>query len=133
MKLEIEWRNIPEFEGCYQVSNDGRVRSLARLNAIGRRINGRVMAINHGKRASEIQLRKDNKSFYRSVNRLVAEAFLPNPSGHPDVMFIDLDRRNLGVENLRWCERSEIVQRSHDHGHYLNLKPRGPYTMRAGR
>lgn len=93
-----EWKAIKGYEGLYQVSNKGRIKSVQRNGTI----NGdRIIVPNCSGRYARIGLRNKEKKSY-SVHRLVAEAFIPNPHGLPQVDHIDGNRYNNDVNNLRW-------------------------------
>lgn len=88
------WRDIKVYEGLYQVSSLGRVKSL-RTNKIksNRITNGYYY----------VSLWKDNTEKQLKVSRLVAEAFIPNPDNLPCVNHKDENKLNNTVENLEWC------------------------------
>lgn len=102
------WKDIEGYEGLYQVSNLGRVKSLKRLHTKERIISH---FLNHGGYA-RVNLWKDNKSKKYSVHRLVAEAFVPNPDRKPQVNHIDENKQNNHADNLEWCTQLE----NHNHG-----------------
>lgn len=92
-----EWRDIKGYEGLYQVSNEGRVRSLNYHMQKGvERI--LLSSINTG---GYLQVVIDDKPV--RVHRLVAEAFISNPSNLPYVNHKDEDKTNNNVDNLEWC------------------------------
>ena len=103
-----EWKDILGYEGLYQISNLGRVKSLERkVNAkeggertVREKIKGTRLNI-FG--YPIITLYKCNKMKTYSVHRLVAETFIPNPQGLPQVNHKDEDKTNNTVENLEWC------------------------------
>lgn len=100
-----EWRPIKDFEGMYEVSNTGKVRGLDRVLRNGHIWIGKELA--HSIKYDgyhKVTLMKDNKSYYYSVHRLVAEAFIPNPLGLPQVNHKDEDPANNNVDNLEWCD-----------------------------
>ena len=103
------WKDIQGYEGIYQVSSHGRVRSLDRIVV---RPNGNgdyfakgkiiyVVLTKHG--YNEVHLHKDNKTKIYKVHRLVAQAFIKNPNNLPCVNHIDENKTNNNVNNLEWC------------------------------
>ena len=103
-----EWRDIKGFEGLYQVSNMGRVKSLSRIVRAGknkqRKMNGKVLTpwkTKHG--YLHVGLGRGER---KSVHRLVAMTFIPNPKNYPDVNHKDEDKENNVVSNLEWCNHS---------------------------
>ena len=99
-----EWRDIKGYEGYYQVSNFGRVKSLSRDVGSNRCKNESIMKTSLDKDGYEhLVLRKNGKQRHFRVNRLVAEAFLENPNNYPQVNHKDEDRTNNNVNNLEWC------------------------------
>lgn len=103
-----EWRDIKGYEGLYQVSNEGRVKSLARVWIMGKggkRHKGETtMKVPKSSRYCRITLTKDGIETNKSVHRLVAEAFIPNPNNYPIINHKDENTRNNNVENLEWCD-----------------------------
>lgn len=95
---EIEWRDVQGYEGMYEVSNTGRVRS---------RKTGHIheLKLKHNQYTGYdyIILHKDNRGITRSVHRLVAVAFVPNPDNLPVVNHIDECKTNNFADNLEWC------------------------------
>lgn len=113
MAVEI-WKPIAGYEGIYEVSNLGRVRSLPRKTSKGgikkptETIWGYLIC----------QLSKSGQVKHRSVHRLVAEAFIPNPENKQTVNHIDCNRKNNRADNLEWTTQSENVRHSVRLGHY---------------
>jgi len=101
-----EWRDVVGFEGFYQVSNLGRIRSVARICTDGKEVKGQIRKV-QGSTYLSIDLWKDGKNFNKSVHRIVAEAFLPNPSNLPEVNHKDSNPQNNSVDNLEWVTCSE--------------------------
>lgn len=92
--MEEIWKDIEGYEGLYQVSNMGRVKSLRR-NIILRE------GISRG--YSVLNLSKNGNPLTKKVHRLVATAFIPNPNNYPIVNHKDENRTNNCVDNLEWC------------------------------
>ena len=90
------WKDIEGYEGLYQVSNMGRVRSLTRNNIILKKT-----ITNRG--YERVPLYKNKKSKLFRVHRLVANAFIPNPDNLPQVNHKDENKLNNCVDNLEWC------------------------------
>lgn len=102
-----EWRDVIGYEGKYQVSNLGNVRSLSYMRT--GRIKNLALHINkHG--YVYVALLKDGKHKTCLVHRLVALAFIPNPDGKPCIDHINTIRNDNRVENLRWCTISENMR-----------------------
>lgn len=98
------WKDIEDYKGLYQVSNLGRVRSLERIDALGRRRKGKVLADKHNNRGYHtIALCRDGNIEYKLIHRLVATAFLNNPNNLPQVNHKDENKANNAVSNLEWC------------------------------
>ena len=104
------WKDIKGYEGYYQVSNLGRVRSLKRVVGAGKNanhstqtLNGRILKSAYTKKYVTTILSKDGKTKCFSVHKLVAEAFIPNPDNLPCVNHKDENKHNNKVDNLEWC------------------------------
>lgn len=97
-----EWKDIEGYEGLYQVSNLGRVKSLPRYWVRTERI-----LTKKGYPYVRVCLFKGTKRTYLSVHRLVAEAFIPNPDNKPIIDHIDGNPNNNSVSNLRWVDFKE--------------------------
>ena len=109
------WKDIPNYEGIYQVSNLGRIRSLDReityANGKVGLYKGRIMKLKMSKYGYVVfHFSVDNKKKAITVHRLVAETFIPNPGDKPCVNHIDCNRANNKVSNLEWCTYKENVQ-----------------------
>ena len=97
-----EWRDIEGYEGLYQISNLGRVKSFPNCKRKTIRIlkpgNNRT---GRGYLFIFLHKNKQKKRFY--VHRLVAEAFLENPNNYPCINHKDENKENNNVNNLEWC------------------------------
>ena len=97
------WKDVKGFEGLYQVSNLGRVRSLDRMKN-NRLFRGRVLRQpkdNDG--YCLVTLCDGKRSKTGKVHRLVAFAFIPNPDNLPEINHIDENKENNRADNLEWC------------------------------
>lgn len=109
------WKDVEGFEGHYQVSSFGQVKSLPRYrkqkgDGIAL-IQGRIMALKTTKYGYKtVHLRKDDINIHPSVHRLVASAFILNPDNKPTVNHIDANKNNNNVSNLEWSSHSEQMQ-----------------------
>lgn len=115
------WKSIKGFEGHYEVSNLGNVRSLDRIVKHGkgdsvRRLKGKLLnkSLNVGYYA--VGLRIDGNYKLVKVHRLVAGAFIDNPENKPCVNHKDRDRLNNKVDNLEWCTYKENSQHAFNLG-----------------
>lgn len=103
MKLQETWKDIKNFEGLYQVSNLGRVKSLARKAGFIIRKEHIIKSSVKENGYLKVNLYKDNKCINKNVHRLVAEAFIPNPNNYPCINHIDYNKANNIVDNIEWC------------------------------
>lgn len=108
------WKDVAGFEGYYQISNFGRVRSLDRIKCDGIRMKGRIKKTHLDSCGYEmVQLRKDGAIKHMSIHRLVATAFIPNPNNLPQVNHIDEVRNHNTIDNLEWC--SVVYNQNYGH------------------
>jgi hypothetical protein len=103
------WKDIPEFQGFYQISNLGRVRSCDRYVAKHKNgalslLKGSLKKIVYEKNHYPfVDLYKNNKRSKQYMHRLMAIAFLPNPKNLKEINHIDGNKQNFSPSNLEWC------------------------------
>lgn len=121
-----KWKDIPGYNGMYQVSNFGRARSWKRHQG------------KPGKRKTPLLLKQtpDSPGYLRVslwkngnrtdgvIHRLVAELFIPNPENKDYINHLDGDKHNNHVSNIAWCTASENLIHAYEEG----LRPRGNMT-----
>lgn len=103
------WKPVRYYEGLYEISNYGRIKSIERVVADK---NGKSKTIhekylfqhNNGRGYLFVNLWKDNKSKREYIHRLVALTFIDNPDNKPQVNHKDEDKQNNYVDNLEWCD-----------------------------
>ena len=104
--MKEEWKDVVGYEGFYQVSCIGRVRSMDKK--IGNKTyKGRMLKVINTKRYNVVCLCSNGVQKQKLVHTLVAEAFIPNPENKPYVDHIDTNMTNNRVDNLRWVTPKE--------------------------
>lgn len=108
--MEEEWRPVKGYEGLYEVSNMGRVRSLyygkSRILKQGVDCHGYM----------HVCLSKDGTCNTKRVHRLVATAFIQNPDNYECVNHKDGNKKNNTVDNLEWCTISYNTKHAYHNG-----------------
>ena len=100
-----EWRPVVGYEGLYEVSSYGRVKSLDKYDSMNRFLRGRILRLfTDGLGYLRAQLYSNSKRKSFLVHRLVAQAFIPNPDNLPQVNHRDENPSNDNVDNLEWCD-----------------------------
>ena len=111
--LKEIWKSIENFEGLYQISNLGRVKSVDRVVHVldpksnreyDRHFPECIKATNLDNKGYVIvTLKKDGKNSRHRIHRLVAKAFIPNPENLPQINHKDENKENNYADNLEWC------------------------------
>lgn len=113
-----KWKDVFGYEGLYQVSDAGRVRSLDinRVDKLGRKLKkkGRILKGIEVMGYLKVNLWKGGVMKIHAVHRLVAIAFIPNPEGKPQINHKDGNKENNHVSNLEWCTHSENTRHAYD-------------------
>ena len=130
--MSEEWRDVVGYEGRYQVSSTGRVKSLKRKDCLGRTIRERMLkACDNGRGYLYISLSDgtgEHKRHY--IHRLVGEAFVPNPLEKEDVNHKDENPSNNHASNLEWLTHKENLNYGmrNERVAKANSKPVAQYT-----
>lgn len=115
MENEI-WKDVPSYEGLYQVSNYGRVKSLSR-KAYNHFTKERIMTqVTTKKGYKQVRLHNGKKSQGFRVHRLVANTFISNSDNKPQVNHIDGNKQNNCVDNLEWVTPKQNMRHAVDNG-----------------
>ena len=126
-----EWKDIQGYEGFYQVSNLGNVRSVDHIvNAISRWGTPQTYTVKGKLRKGvissvgypQVLLSKEGTVTTHQIHRLVAMAFLPNPCNLPEVNHKNENKRDNRACNLEWCTR-------YYNAHYLNACTRHAHKI----
>lgn len=115
------WKEIPDYEGLYEINEYGDVRSMktGKLKIQGIFKNG----------YKYVQLWKNNKQYNHTIHRLVAITFIPNPLNLPIVMHKDNNKLNCFVDNLKWGTYAENTQQAYADGLITIPQEHNSYRM----
>lgn len=128
--MEI-WKDIKNFEGYYQISNYGKVRSLDRFDGVRNRKGQNIKPALKNNGYLQVGLRKHRKRKYVSVHRLVAEHFINNPENKSQVNHIDGNKQNNCVSNLEWSTPGENLEHARRNG--LIIMPKSEKNCNYGK
>lgn len=110
MKNKEIWKDIPGYEGLYQASRSGKIRSMSRrldYRTGSRMIDGRILRPALSKEGYlRVCLCREGEEKNGKVHRLICLTFLPNPENKPHVNHKDGNKLNNHVDNLEWCTAS---------------------------
>lgn len=105
------WKDVKEYEGLYQVSNFGKVKSVERKSKNGKKsfrvIKEKILAqtkIGRNREYLCVKLSKNGISKHILIHRIVAKSFIPNPNNYQQVNHKNEIKTDNRVENLEWCD-----------------------------
>lgn len=106
----MEFRKIPSLGNLYEISDTGILRNARTQKVV------KGSTEKNGYQRVRIENKQLGKAVRTSIHQLVAEAFIPNPEGKPQVNHIDMNKQNNNVSNLEWVTGSENMKHAYSHG-----------------
>lgn len=143
--MNLIWKDIDfidGFEGLYQVSNYGQVKSLGRIvkypNSCYNKTNKGVYRpdriLKHKtKRYAGVTLSNGTNKIYPNIHRLVAQAYIPNTDNKPCVNHIDGNKLNNRVDNLEWVDWADNVIHAYKTGLAIPIYGKDNHAYRHGK
>lgn len=101
------WKPVKGYEGFYEVSNKGRVRSVERIDARGQHRKSKIMSVKKIQNAKKVTFFRDGKSKTFTLKKLVAGAFLEAQKADEKLVYVDGNPDNICAENLKWQKKAQ--------------------------
>ncbi|MCO4625413.1 hypothetical protein Si039_01177 [Streptococcus infantarius subsp. infantarius] len=101
------WKPVKGFEGFYEVSSEGRVRSVERIDARGQHRKSKIMSVKKIQNTKKVTFFRDGKSKTFTLKKLVADAFLETPKANEKLVYVDGNPDNVCAENLKWQKKAQ--------------------------
>ena len=115
------WKKIKGYEGIYEISSHGNIKSCSRLDILGH--NRKEKILKNGYTTTKyhmVILRKNNRIKAHRVHTLVGNHFISNPHNKPQINHKDFNRTNNYIENLEWVTQKENIRHAWDNGACTN-------------
>ncbi len=97
--IEEIWKDIPNYEGHYKISNLGRIKSIKYNKE-------KIISILNTGKYNHVMLYRNNINKNFTIHKLVAMTFIPNPNNYSEINHKDENTRNNCVDNLEWCNHT---------------------------
>ncbi|MCO4623571.1 hypothetical protein Si046_01216 [Streptococcus infantarius subsp. infantarius] len=101
------WKPIKGFEGFYEVSSEGRVRSVDRIDARGQHRKSKIMSVKKIQNTKKVTFFRDGKNKTFTLRKLVADAFLETPKANEKLVCVDGNPDNVCAKNLKWQKKAQ--------------------------
>lgn len=101
------WKPVKGYEGFYEVSSEGRVRSVDRIDARGQHRKSKIMSVKKIQNTKKVTFFRNGKSKTFSLKKLVADAFLETPKTNEKLVCVDGNPDNVCAENLKWQKKAQ--------------------------